>query len=110
MPRALIVEIFGNAKQFASEMDKAAGKTRQVSKVAKVAGLTVPRLLRKPVRGRVRNDAVGATIRARHARHGSCDRFRRARGKVARAFRAAEVPGKRHSPNGQHPERSQLDR
>lgn len=41
MPRSLIVEIFGNAAQFAGELDKAAGKTRQFGKVAGVAGLAI---------------------------------------------------------------------
>ena len=41
MARALIVEIFGDAKQFAAELDKAAGKTRQLGKAAGVAGLAI---------------------------------------------------------------------
>jgi len=41
MPRALIVEILGNAKQFGAELDRAAGKTRSMSKVAGVAGLAI---------------------------------------------------------------------
>lgn len=41
MARALIVEIFGNATQFAAELDKAAGKTRQLSAAAGVAGIAL---------------------------------------------------------------------
>jgi uncharacterized membrane protein (DUF485 family) len=41
MPRALIVEILGDATQFAKELDRAAGKTRQLGKVAGVAGLAL---------------------------------------------------------------------
>jgi phage-related protein len=41
LPRALIVEILGNAKQFGEELDRAAGKTRQMGKVAGVAGLAL---------------------------------------------------------------------
>lgn len=41
MAKALIVEIFGDAKQFAAELDKAAGKTRQMSAVAGVAGVAL---------------------------------------------------------------------
>jgi hypothetical protein len=41
MPRTLLVEILGEAKQFAHELDHAAGKTRQFSKVAGVAGLAI---------------------------------------------------------------------
>jgi hypothetical protein len=38
---ALLVEILAEGKQFAHELDKAAGKTRQLSKVAGVAGLAI---------------------------------------------------------------------
>jgi len=41
LPRALIVEILGNAKQFYGELDRAAGKTRAFGKVAGVAGLAI---------------------------------------------------------------------
>ena len=41
MGHNLIVEIFGEAKQFAKELDHAAGKTRQFGKVAGVAGLAL---------------------------------------------------------------------
>jgi Zn finger protein HypA/HybF involved in hydrogenase expression len=41
LPRALIVEILGNAKQFGEELDRAAGKTRSMGKVAGVAGLAL---------------------------------------------------------------------
>jgi hypothetical protein len=41
MPRALVVEILGNSKQFAAELDRAAGKTRQFGKAAGVAGVAL---------------------------------------------------------------------
>jgi phage-related protein len=41
MPRALIVSILGDAKQFGAELDKAAGKTRQMGRVAGVAGIAI---------------------------------------------------------------------
>jgi hypothetical protein len=41
MARALIVQILGDAKQFGSELDRAAGKTRQMGRVAGVAGLAI---------------------------------------------------------------------
>lgn len=41
MAKALIVEIFGNAKQFTSELDRAAGKTRRFSAAAGVAGTAI---------------------------------------------------------------------
>jgi hypothetical protein len=39
--RTLTVEILGNAQNFAKELDRAAGKTRQLGKVAGVAGLAI---------------------------------------------------------------------
>jgi hypothetical protein len=39
--RPLIVEILGNATQFGAELDRAAGKTRQFSRAAGVAGLAI---------------------------------------------------------------------
>lgn len=41
MAKALIVEILADAKQFGRELDKAAGKTRSMGKVAGVAGLAI---------------------------------------------------------------------
>lgn len=41
MARRLIVEIFGNASQFAREMDKAADKTQRFSKAAGLAGTAI---------------------------------------------------------------------
>jgi phage-related protein len=41
MARALIVQILGDARQFGAELDKAAGKTRQMGRVAGVAGLAI---------------------------------------------------------------------
>lgn len=41
MAKALIVEILADAKQFGAELDRAAGKTRQMGKVAGVAGLAI---------------------------------------------------------------------
>ena len=41
MPRALIVSIFADAKQFTAELDKAAGKTKAWGKAAGVAGLAI---------------------------------------------------------------------
>jgi TP901 family phage tail tape measure protein len=39
--KALIVEIFGNAKQFGEELDRAAGKTRRFGAAAGVAGAAI---------------------------------------------------------------------
>lgn len=41
MSKALTVEILADAKQFTAELDRAAGKTRQMGKVAGVAGLAI---------------------------------------------------------------------
>jgi hypothetical protein len=41
MPRSLIVEILGNATGFSKELDKAAGKTQKMGKIAGVAGLAI---------------------------------------------------------------------
>jgi hypothetical protein len=41
MAKALIVEILADTKQFSAELDKAAGRTRQFSKAAGVAGLAI---------------------------------------------------------------------
>src|SRR5690348_9313822 len=41
MPRSLIVSILGDATGFAKELDRAAGKTRQLGKIAGVAGLAI---------------------------------------------------------------------
>jgi phage-related protein len=41
MARALVIEILGSAKQFGEELDRAAGKTRSLGKVAGVAGLAI---------------------------------------------------------------------
>jgi hypothetical protein len=41
MPKALLVEIFGNAKQFGSELDKAAGKTAKFAQFAKLGGAAI---------------------------------------------------------------------
>lgn len=65
MPQALIVEIFGDAKQFAAELDKAAGKTRQFGRVAGLAGLALGGLL-----------AFGLEKSAKAAMEGQADQAR----------------------------------
>lgn len=74
MPKALIVEIFGDARQFGAELDKAAGKTQRFAAMSKVAGIAIAgglaygleKSVKEAMAAQVSTERLTSTFKAAH--------------------------------------------
>src|SRR6266511_4248978 len=74
MAKGLLIEVFGDARHFGHELDKAAGKTRRFGKVAGVAGaaiagglaLGIEKSVKAAMHGQVSQEALDQALRRTH--------------------------------------------